>query len=148
MAKLKRFFSPSAGAFYSEAVHGPRQIRDPEGGKLIANPACTIPADAVRVTDSQFEQLFAAQAEGKQITWTGSRLRAVDPKPDGAQVEAANRTRRNKLLLASDWTQLPDAPLSPEQRAAWSTYRQQLRDLKLARPLPESAWPKAPEGTH
>ena len=38
------------------------------------------------------------------------------------------RTRQN-LLPASDWTQLPDSPLSAEDKAAWATYRQQLRDL-------------------
>jgi hypothetical protein len=36
---------------------------------------------------------------------------------------------RNKLLLESDWTQLPDAVLTPEERAAWQAYRQLLRDI-------------------
>jgi hypothetical protein len=36
------------------------------------------------------------------------------------------RTHRNRLLTQSDWTQLPDAPLD---KAAWATYRQELRDL-------------------
>lgn len=38
------------------------------------------------------------------------------------------RKRLNELL-SSDWTQLPDTPLSDADKAAWSTYRQQLRDL-------------------
>lgn len=149
MARLKRFYSPSTASFYSEAIHGCRQIPDPEGGKkagLIPNPACTIPADAVRVTDATYEQLFAAQSEGKQIVWSGSRLRAVDPKPDRTALEAANRRRRDKLLQASDWTQLPDAPVTPEQRSAWAAYRQQLRVLKLGRVIPDGAWPSAPGG--
>lgn len=42
---------------------------------------------------------------------------------------AANmRLQRDTLLAASDWTQMPDSPLTAEQRAAWATYRQQLRD--------------------
>ena len=36
------------------------------------------------------------------------------------------RILRNRLLAQSDWTQLADAPCD---RAAWATYRQQLRDL-------------------
>ena len=36
---------------------------------------------------------------------------------------------RNDLLAKSDWTQLPDAPLTEEQKADWATYRQTLRDL-------------------
>jgi hypothetical protein len=33
---------------------------------------------------------------------------------------------RNAELAASDWTQLPDAPVS---KSAWASYRQSLRDL-------------------
>lgn len=36
--------------------------------------------------------------------------------------------RRNALLQASDWTQLADVPLTPEQVEAWRVYRQALRD--------------------
>ena len=36
--------------------------------------------------------------------------------------------RRNMLLQACDWTQLPDVPLTPEQVEAWRVYRQALRD--------------------
>ena len=34
--------------------------------------------------------------------------------------------KRNELLEASDWTQLPD---TPTDKQAWATYRQALRDL-------------------
>lgn len=37
--------------------------------------------------------------------------------------------KRDKLLLDSDWTQLPDVPLTEEQKAAWASYRQELRDI-------------------
>lgn len=39
------------------------------------------------------------------------------------------RPKRNVLLAQSDWTQLPDAPLTNEQKQAWAEYRQALRDL-------------------
>lgn len=39
------------------------------------------------------------------------------------------RFERNNLLEKSDWTQMPDSPLSVESKSAWATYRQQLRDL-------------------
>lgn len=39
------------------------------------------------------------------------------------------RAKRNKLLLASDWTQLPDSPLDNVERNAWADYRQSLRDI-------------------
>ncbi len=45
------------------------------------------------------------------------------------KVDAWVRTPRNFDLAMSDWTQMPDAPLSKEQKAAWAQYRQELRDL-------------------
>ena len=39
------------------------------------------------------------------------------------------RQKRNLLLTNSDWTQYPDCPLNAEQKTAWTTYRQALRDL-------------------
>ena len=48
------------------------------------------------------------------------------------------RSERDKLLAASDWTQLPDSPLSDSKKAEWVTYRQQLRDLPANTPDPSS----------
>lgn len=39
------------------------------------------------------------------------------------------RMERNILLSQSDWTQMPDSPLSDEKKTEWATYRQELRDL-------------------
>jgi hypothetical protein len=36
---------------------------------------------------------------------------------------------RNFLLMDSDWTQLGDAPISADDKAKWTTYRQKLRDI-------------------
>lgn len=36
---------------------------------------------------------------------------------------------RNAKLIQSDWTQVPDSPLSDSKKAEWKTYRQTLRDL-------------------
>jgi hypothetical protein len=41
----------------------------------------------------------------------------------------ALRTERNARLAATDWTQMNDSPLSQANRTAWSSYRQELRDL-------------------
>lgn len=37
--------------------------------------------------------------------------------------------QRNTLLQESDWTQLPDVPLTPEKRAEWVTYRGEVRTV-------------------
>ena len=44
-------------------------------------------------------------------------------------VKASLRPERDRLLSASDWTQLNDTALPEDHIAAWSAYRQDLRDL-------------------
>ena len=46
------------------------------------------------------------------------------------------RLHRDKLLAASDWTQLPDAPVNA---ASWANYRQALRDLPAQGGLADDA---------
>ncbi len=52
------------------------------------------------------------------------------------------RLHRDRLLVESDWTQLPDAPVD---RAAWAKYRQALRDFPAKwTPAPTVTFPEAP----
>ena len=144
-----RYYSPSTGGFYSEAVHGPRQIAQPQtkaevkAGKrpvMTSNPACTIPDDAVPVSEERFAELMQAQADGPNaIASPGGRPVSIERKPDLAEHRAARRRTRDRLLAASDWTQLADAV--PQGGAGvWRTYRQQLRDLDMD----GTDWPDAP----
>ena len=56
------------------------------------------------------------------------------------------RTERNFILMNSDWSQLPDAPLTSSQKTAWVTYRQALRDLPANTEDPKNVtWPLQPE---
>lgn len=57
-----------------------------------------------------------------------------------AQWEAV-RAERDALLAASDWTQLPDAPVDA---AAWAVYRQALRDVTQQADPFAIVWPVAP----
>lgn len=61
------------------------------------------------------------------------------------------RGPRNFFLANSDWTQTADAPFTPEKKAEWATYRQDLRDLTtvyedvdLSSPS-DVVWPTKPE---
>jgi hypothetical protein len=55
------------------------------------------------------------------------------------------RFERNQLLTDCDWTQLPDSPLDTDTKAAWATYRQQLRDVTDQTGFPWNViWPTAP----
>jgi hypothetical protein len=49
---------------------------------------------------------------------------------------------RDKLLAACDWTQVADASVD---QAAWSTYRQALRDIPDQAGFPDNVtWPEKP----
>lgn len=57
------------------------------------------------------------------------------------------RAERDRRLAATDWTQLPDAPLAAASRKAWAAYRQALRDIPHSIDDPaDVVWPDAPEG--
>jgi len=64
-----------------------------------------------------------------RLSWDGEALSEAPTDALEAERAAANREYRNQLLSSTDWTQLPDAPLTDEQKAAYGIYRQALRDL-------------------
>ena len=45
------------------------------------------------------------------------------------ELKSLIRAIRSPMLQESDWTQLPDSPLTETKRAEWATYRQALRDI-------------------
>lgn len=55
------------------------------------------------------------------------------------------RNERDSKLQECDWTQLPDVPLTAEQKAEWVTYRQQLRDVTNQPDPFNITWPVAPQ---
>lgn len=63
--------------------------------------------------------------------------------PDNDFYWAELRRQRDKLLKGCDWTVLPDSPVDV---AAWSEYRQALRDLPANTTDPKLAiFPTKPE---
>ena len=67
------------------------------------------------------------------------------PEPTLEQLAIAAREKRYSLLFECDWTQLADVPLSPEQKQAWSNYRQALRDVTTQAGFPQNiVWPTEP----
>ena len=63
---------------------------------------------------------------------------------DAAKWDAV-RVERDRLLAASDWTRMDDAPLDDEARAGWAAYRQALRDVPQTFDDPDAVvWPQEP----
>lgn len=66
--------------------------------------------------------------------------------PTQEEKEQTIRNERNMRLSYTDWTQLPDSPLTAEQKAAYAEYRQALRDVPEQAGFPESIeWPEEPQ---
>lgn len=102
-----------------------------EQGYIIrASDGASIPPDPA---NRDYRDAMAALAAGDTITaWVA----------DPAEAWTALRAERDRLLTASDYTQLPDAPVDA---AAWAAYRQALRDLPEVTADPAApVWPDAP----
>jgi hypothetical protein len=61
-------------------------------------------------------------------------VNGVHPDYDNPPWDAEEKTRfvrgfRNSWLASTDWTVGNDSPLSDEDKQAWTTYRQELRDM-------------------
>ena len=81
------------------------------------------------------------------VTTTKAEHEAAYQATLDAATATANRATRDKLLADTDWTQMNDSPLSNEDKTAWATYRQELRDLSDLDAWPNLAdddWPVAP----
>lgn len=101
----------------------------------------------VATSDAALEPNWIA-SDDAQIGYLYDGAVFTPPPVDTTAVETANRSTRNTLLTASDWTQLPDVTLTPECKAEFVTYRQALRDIDLANPvwpaIPAEVWEPAP----
>ena len=81
------------------------------------------------------------------VTTTKAEHEAAYQATLDAKSAEGHRTTRNKLLADSDWTQMNDSPLTNEDKTAWATYRQELRDMSDLASWPNIAdddWPVAP----
>ena len=97
----------------------------------------------LRLTQEQFATL--SRAESHYLFVDGVLSAIPSPPPPLEDVIKAVRARRLQLIAHTDWTQMADHPMSAEQRAAWNTYRQALRDVPQQPGFPEAVtWPEQP----
>lgn len=124
------FYSPSTGGFYCPQIHGK-----------------AVPRDAVPVTAADHARLLDGQAAGCSIVAgpDGAPTLADAAPPTDEKRLADLRAERDRLLRDSDFTQMPDSPLTTAKRAQWRMYRQALRDLPMnVADLSAIAWPLSP----
>jgi len=80
--------------------------------------------------------------------WSNQTFSWIDSRTETQQYNDAKNgvaLQRNTLLYESDWTQIPNNPLSIEEQEAWAVYRQQLRDITSQSGYPLNVvWPTKP----
>ena len=65
------------------------------------------------------------------LSWDSENLEYVVTHFEDHMFMTELRRQRNRLLQDTDWTQMPDSPLTDEDRQKWANYRQALRDFSL-----------------
>ncbi len=150
---MGKFWSAAAGGFYDEDIHGakliaaPQSTREIKAGKrpkMVPNPDCLIPADAVPINDQTYNRLMDDQSAGLEIVDLGNGPLARTREQDPETRQTMRQRQRDRLLAASDWTQLGDTLVDqPELKSAWAAYRQALRDLDMD----GEGWPAEPGAT-
>jgi hypothetical protein len=83
-----------------------------------------------------------ASTEFETWAWNSQEWRWV-PVATPAGKWRAIRIERDRRLLASDWTQLPDVPAGTGIQ--WQPYRQALRDITDQTDPDNITWPEPPE---
>lgn len=106
-------------------------------------PVTDKPTPAYNPATQNCNQVNPTLIDGKwEMAWAVTPATPEQITERTSAKESEVRQQRNQRLSACDWTQLPDAPVL---RAAWATYRQQLRDVTAQAGFPwEVVWPVAP----
>lgn len=95
--------------------------------------------------------MYAFTERGYRAVAIGMVLNEGEVLADEVPVEVLTRIKadqmraeRGQRLRATDWTQMPDAPLTAEKKLEIQAYRQQLRDLPGRPGFPNVPWPQFP----
>lgn len=79
------------------------------------------------------------------MTWEVSPASSEEVAERLERKSAEVRQQRNQLLTECDWTQLADSPLDAATKAAWATYREDLRSVPEQAGFPWNVeWPTKP----
>lgn len=101
-----------------------------------------LPTELIEITPAKHSELLLGLNSNKEIKYVDEKLILVEI-PHVSPTWESIRRERNTLLVQSDYTQLLDWP---GDKQAWSTYRQQLRDIPQAySETTQVIWPTAPK---
>ena len=113
-----------------------------DDGEILKQIQCFPQEVEANVPDGYTYKEYSGDAVNKKL----SNGRVVKKDISAQPLNQNYRDRRNFLLNQSDWTQVPDSPLSESDKIAWRAYRQELRDLPLTTANAHAVvWPMRPE---
>ncbi|MGX0876214.1 hypothetical protein ACSSV4_000889 [Roseovarius sp. MBR-154] len=99
------------------------------------------PRSSTARTPKGLHRLVIDGAVEDPTAWRAEEGALVPRGPDVAEAMRRLRQTRDRLLAASDWSQLPDAPCDC---AAWAEYRRALRDLPQTTDPLNPVYPEQP----
>ena len=97
--------------------------------------------DTQRVIEGDIETRDGVEYQ----TWTVIDRPAEAIANDLANKKAQVRAQRNARLAETDWSILPDSPLSDADKTIYQNYRTALRDVPAQDGFPNNALPKGPD---
>ncbi len=129
---LYAFLNPS-GNIQSIVAKLTPAMTVPDGGRIVSYN----PPDY----DHEIEVLEPVlPVTGNEVLFT---IKPLSADVVNSVLDTRARTKREELLLQSDWTQLGDVPLA--NKANWQVYRQALRDITEQAGYPNTiVWPTSP----
>lgn len=117
---MTHYYSPSAKGFFLDSIHK------------------NIPNDAIALTEEQYTELVNCDP-AKEIAYIDGRLVMVDR--DLSITWGMVRSKRDRLIAKTDWTQLADVPAEVSEK--YKLYRQALRDVPQTNSNPNQVvWPE------
>jgi hypothetical protein len=73
------YYSKLRGGFFPDDIYGTKTILVDE--VEVPNPACTLPEDAVAISDEVYQGLMQDQSSGKVIDFSGETVQSKNPPP-------------------------------------------------------------------
>ena len=118
-------------------------IYNPDNGQILRNLTCS--DEYLEINMSENDKYIEGYYKSPEYIIQDGK--AVEQDEDPKEIKLRNLTLRGSLLRASDWTQIPDSPLSSDKKTEYQTYRQALRDITTPSNWPnleDSDWPTTP----
>lgn len=126
------YFSISTKGFYDTAV----------------NSISSLPSDVVGLSKDAYLECRARLSAGEIPYVDQNGILKFDPRPDPTEeyLSSMAKSKRDQLLMSTDWVVVKASEDKKAVSAAWKTYRQALRDITDQEGFPSNiVWPEKPE---